>query len=175
MSGCWSWVVSCTNSALSFSCIITWYRIWYVAWISYIQSTDTELYQLTNRWYVECPFSWLSLTGHPLSGCRIGMHSLSYFTYILNFLQVLITFLHHTDPTIPHYKKTEWTFVRGATATIDRPFLGWVGRFFFHNICHDHITHRALQNCDHKSCPLTLDIFQIFYRLFSSRNRRQHL
>ena len=46
----------------------------------------------------------------------------------------MCTFLHHSDPTIPHYRKEEWTFLRGAAATVDRPILGWIGRFFFHNV-----------------------------------------
>ncbi|TEB29826.1 hypothetical protein FA13DRAFT_1734161 [Coprinellus micaceus] len=54
---------------------------------------------------------------------------------------VMFTYLHHSDPTIPHYRKAEWNFLRGATATVDRPLLGWFGRFFFHNISHDHIAH----------------------------------
>lgn len=55
---------------------------------------------------------------------------------------VMFTFLHHSDPTIPHYRKSAWSFVRGAAATVDRPLLGWMGRFFFHNISHDHVAHR---------------------------------
>ena len=47
---------------------------------------------------------------------------------------VMITFLHHSDPTIPHFRKEEWSFRRGAAATVDRPTLGWIGRFFFHNV-----------------------------------------
>ena len=55
---------------------------------------------------------------------------------------VMITYLHHSDPTLPHYRKGQWTFLRGAAATVDRPLLGWLGRFFFHNISHDHVAHR---------------------------------
>lgn len=55
----------------------------------------------------------------------------------------MFTYLHHSDPTIAHYRKGEWTFLRGALATVDRPLLGWAGRFFFHNISHDHVAHRA--------------------------------
>lgn len=55
----------------------------------------------------------------------------------------MFTFLHHSDPTIPHYRKGEWSFIRGAAATVDRPLLGWMGRFFFHNISHDHVAHRT--------------------------------
>jgi omega-6 fatty acid desaturase (delta-12 desaturase) len=28
----------------------------------------------------------------------------------------------------------QWTFARGALATVDRPLFGWVGRFFFYNV-----------------------------------------
>ncbi|KAA1473041.1 hypothetical protein DENSPDRAFT_218688 [Dentipellis sp. KUC8613] len=62
--------------------------------------------------------------------------------YLLtNHWIVMFTYLHHSDPTIPHYYGPEWTFLRGALATVDRPLLGWMGRFFFHNISHDHIAH----------------------------------
>ncbi|KAL1748785.1 fatty acid desaturase-domain-containing protein [Schizophyllum fasciatum] len=53
----------------------------------------------------------------------------------------MFTYLHHSDPTIPHYRKEEWSFLRGAAATVDRPLLGWMGRFFLHNISHDHVAH----------------------------------
>jgi hypothetical protein len=33
---------------------------------------------------------------------------------------VTITLLQHTDPSLPHYTSETWTFVRGASATIDR-------------------------------------------------------
>ena len=55
---------------------------------------------------------------------------------------VMFTFLHHSDPTIPHYRKPAWSFLRGAAATVDRPLLGCMGRFFFHNVSHDHVAHR---------------------------------
>ncbi|KZT66588.1 delta-12-fatty acid desaturase [Daedalea quercina L-15889] len=54
---------------------------------------------------------------------------------------VMLTYLHHSDPTIPHYRKDEWSWVRGAAATVDRPLLGWAGRFFLHNVSHDHVAH----------------------------------
>jgi fatty acid desaturase len=46
---------------------------------------------------------------------------------------IMITYLHHTDPRLPHYRKGAWNFQRGAAATIDRDFLGWQGRFFLHD------------------------------------------
>ena len=46
---------------------------------------------------------------------------------------VMITYLHHTDPILPHFRGGTWNFQRGASATIDRDFLGWQGRFFLYD------------------------------------------
>ena len=54
---------------------------------------------------------------------------------------VMITYLHHTDPELPHYRNKSWTYSRGAAATMDRDFLGWQGRFFLHGISHYHVVH----------------------------------
>ncbi|KAJ7761787.1 fatty acid desaturase-domain-containing protein [Mycena metata] len=54
---------------------------------------------------------------------------------------IMITYLHHTDPALPHYRKGQWNFQRGAAATIDRDFLGWQGRFFLHDVAHYHVIH----------------------------------
>lgn len=48
----------------------------------------------------------------------------------------MIVFLQHNDVKIPHYRSRAWTYTRGALATMDRPFLGWQGRFFLHNVNH---------------------------------------
>jgi len=94
---------------------------------------------------------------------------LSYWTYqtsLLNFFTVyfvpyllanhwivMLTFLHHTDPTMPHYRKNEWSFLRGAVGTVDRPLLGWIGRFFFHNVSHDHVAHHFLSMIPFYNAP----------------------
>ncbi|KAI5829900.1 hypothetical protein K523DRAFT_273386 [Schizophyllum commune Tattone D] len=54
---------------------------------------------------------------------------------------IMITYLHHTTPDLPHYRGKEWNFQRGAAATVDRPFLGWQGRFFLHDVAHFHVIH----------------------------------
>ncbi|KAJ6587373.1 fatty acid desaturase-domain-containing protein [Mycena sp. CBHHK59/15] len=56
---------------------------------------------------------------------------------------VMITYLHHTDPIIPHFRGKQWNFQRGAAATVDRswPFLGWQGRFFLHDVARYHVIH----------------------------------
>ncbi|KAG6828272.1 hypothetical protein H0H92_008579 [Tricholoma furcatifolium] len=79
---------------------------------------------------------------------KVGLHYFVKFyfvPYILaNHWIVMLTYLHHSDPSIAHYRSKEWTFLRGALATVDRPLLGWAGRFFLHNVSHDHNTFRAL-------------------------------
>ncbi|KAK0478475.1 fatty acid desaturase-domain-containing protein [Armillaria novae-zelandiae] len=71
---------------------------------------------------------------------------------------VMFTYLHHSDPTIPHYRKGEWSFLRGAAATVDRPLLGWMGRFFFHNISHDHVAHHFFSSAPFYNGPAITQI-----------------
>ncbi|KAL4247528.1 hypothetical protein ABKN59_007340 [Abortiporus biennis] len=54
---------------------------------------------------------------------------------------IMITYLHHTDPELPHYRNNEWSYARGAAATVDRDFLGFLGRFFLHDVAHYHVIH----------------------------------
>jgi omega-6 fatty acid desaturase (delta-12 desaturase) len=58
----------------------------------------------------------------------------------VNHWLVAITFLQHTDPTLPHYDAKTWNFARGAAATIDREF-GFIGRTLLHGIIETHVLH----------------------------------
>lgn len=65
--------------------------------------------------------------------------------YVLPYLWVnhwivAITYLHHTHPKLPKYEPEAWTFIKGATATMDRQ-LGFIGRHFFHDILDYHVIH----------------------------------
>ncbi|KAJ7507864.1 fatty acid desaturase-domain-containing protein [Mycena galericulata] len=53
---------------------------------------------------------------------------------IVSHWVTMIVYLHHTDPVVPHYRESSWTYTRGALATVDRDFLGWQGRFFLHDV-----------------------------------------
>lgn len=64
--------------------------------------------------------------------------------FILTCL-VAITFLQHTDPTLPHYTNDEWNFVRGAAATIDRE-MGFIGRHLLHGIIETHVLHHYVSS-----------------------------
>lgn len=63
----------------------------------------------------------------------------------------MITYLHHTDPKLPKYTAESWTFVRGATATMDRNF-GFLGEHIMHNISSDHVTHHLFSTIPHYYC-----------------------
>ncbi|KAL7284512.1 hypothetical protein ACG7TL_001803 [Trametes sanguinea] len=66
---------------------------------------------------------------------------------------VTFTYLQHSDPTVPYYREKSWTFARGALATVDRPVFGWIGRFFWHGIAHDHVAHHFFVNIPFYNLP----------------------
>ncbi|KAI0035190.1 fatty acid desaturase-domain-containing protein [Vararia minispora EC-137] len=74
----------------------------------------------------------------------------------VNHWLVLITFLQHTDPLLPHYRAPEFTFVRGALATFDRSLLGelgpigaWLGAVATHGISETHVAHHVASKIPH--------------------------
>lgn len=58
---------------------------------------------------------------------------------------VAITFLQHSDPTLPHFDGSIWSFPMGATATIDRD-LGFLDTHFFHSIVSTHVLHHLISS-----------------------------
>ncbi|KAG9226941.1 hypothetical protein CCMSSC00406_0003386 [Pleurotus cornucopiae] len=73
--------------------------------------------------------------------------------FMRQFLIVTFTYLQHSDPTIPYYRKDQWTFARGALSTVDRPIFGWVGRALLYNIGHDHVAHHLFSNIPFYNLP----------------------
>ncbi|KAN0082600.1 Fatty acid desaturase domain containing protein [Tylopilus felleus] len=74
----------------------------------------------------------------------------------VNHWMVLITFLHHTDPILPHYRASEFTFTRGALATLDRSLMGdcgtimaWIGAHATHGISETHVLHHVCSKIPH--------------------------
>ena len=79
------------------------------------------------------------------------------FPYLwVNHWLILITFLQHTDPLIPHYRASAHTFARGALATVDRsllgdlgPIMGAIGAFATHGISETHVLHHVASKIPH--------------------------
>ncbi|KAG0150931.1 hypothetical protein CROQUDRAFT_651783 [Cronartium quercuum f. sp. fusiforme G11] len=63
----------------------------------------------------------------------------------VNHWLVLITFLQHTDPLLPHYRDGAFSFQRGALCTIDRNIHG----FLFHGIAETHVAHHLCSKIPH--------------------------
>ncbi|XP_010520035.1 PREDICTED: delta(12)-fatty-acid desaturase isoform X2 [Tarenaya hassleriana] len=66
---------------------------------------------------------------------------------VVNGFLVLITFLQHTHPALPHYDSSEWDWFRGALATIDRDY-GLLNKVF-HNITDTHVAHHLFSTMPH--------------------------
>lgn len=58
---------------------------------------------------------------------------------------VLITFLQHTDPLLPHYREGAFNFQRGALSTMDRKIHG----FFTHGLAETHVAHHLCSKIPH--------------------------
>jgi omega-3 fatty acid desaturase (delta-15 desaturase) len=58
----------------------------------------------------------------------------------------LVTYLHHTDPELPWYRGTSWTFVRGALSTMDRDY-GFLERI--HHNAGTHLAHHLFPTIPH--------------------------
>ncbi|KAG6476266.1 hypothetical protein ZIOFF_065505 [Zingiber officinale] len=66
---------------------------------------------------------------------------------IVNAWLVIITYLQHTHPALPHYDSTEWDWLRGALATVDRDY-GILNRVF-HSITDTHVAHHLFSTMPH--------------------------
>lgn len=80
-------------------------------------------------------------------GQKFGWYNMFVWYFLpylwVNHWLVAITFLQHTDPSLPHYTGETWNFARGAAATIDRNF--WpIGPHLFHGIIETHVLHHFI-------------------------------
>ncbi|KAL8949695.1 MAG: hypothetical protein Q9222_004216 [Ikaeria aurantiellina] len=81
----------------------------------------------------------LVLIGRNFGWSNLAVWYLMPYLWVNHWL-VAITYLQHTDPSLPHYEPHSWNFARGAAATIDREF-GFIGRHLFHGIIETHVLH----------------------------------
>jgi len=65
----------------------------------------------------------------------------------VNFWLVTITYLQHTHQKIPHYRGEEWTFIKGALATVDRDY--GILNHIFHHITDTHVCHHLFSTMPH--------------------------
>ena len=86
----------------------------------------------------------LALLGLMYASQQVGWQMITclyFYPYLfVNHWIVAITYLHHTHPKVPKFEDEAWSFLKGATATVDRDF-GWVGKYLLHNVIEYHVVH----------------------------------
>jgi omega-6 fatty acid desaturase (delta-12 desaturase) len=109
-------------------------------------TTSSPLYEKKDEHLILLSDLGLAIVGSVLYflGSKYGWTNMLVWYFIpylwVNHWLVAITFLQHTDPSLPHYDAASWTYVRGAAATIDREF-GFIGRQLLHGIIETHVLH----------------------------------
>jgi len=66
---------------------------------------------------------------------------------VVNAWLVLVVYLHHTHQALPHYDSSEWDWLRGALATVDRDY-GFLNTVF-HHIADTHVAHHLFSAMPH--------------------------
>lgn len=104
---------------------------------------------------------WLSAMAYWVY--NFGWNSMLSYYFVpylwVNHWLVLITFLQHTDPLLPHYRAAAFTFPRGALTTMDRNLMGgdgilggimgWFGATLTHGISETHVAHHVASKIPH--------------------------
>lgn len=80
---------------------------------------------------------WAQMT----SWAQVGLLYFAPYAFV-NVWLVLYTWLQHTDTDIPHYDGKDWNFIKGALATVDRPY-GPILNFLHHGIGRTHVAHHV--------------------------------
>jgi omega-6 fatty acid desaturase (delta-12 desaturase) len=85
----------------------------------------------------------LYVLGQSFGHTKISMLYWPAYLWV-NCWLVLYTWLQHTDKDIPHFGEDEWTWVRGALCTIDRPY--GVFDWMHHHIGSTHVCHHLFSS-----------------------------
>ena len=67
---------------------------------------------------------------------------------VVNCWLVIYTWLHHTDSDVPHLSNSEFSFMRGAFLSIDRPY-GKIFNMLHHHIGSSHVVHHVCPTIPH--------------------------
>ena len=144
-----------------------------LGWPAYLLtgSTGGIKYGISNHFWPRRPFSktlWPSIwakkvwisdigVGFVIVGLIILMSIYGKFPIIalyfgpllvVNCWLVIYTWLHHTDSDVPHLSNSEFSFMRGAFLSIDRPY-GRILNTLHHNIGSTHVVHHVCPNIPH--------------------------
>lgn len=85
--------------------------------------------------------------GYAFGGARVALlYAPAYL--VCNGWLVLYTWLQHTHEDLPHYGDADWSWVKGALSTIDRPYTECLGfhDWMHHRIGSTHVFHHVFSN-----------------------------
>lgn len=103
----------------------------------------------------------------------ITVYALPYL--VVNGWLVTYTWLQHTDEDIPHYDNDDWSFVRGAFCSVDRPY-GPIADLLHHRIGTTHVAHHLDAKIPHynaaKATEAIREAFPDLYRYNPTPIRR---
>ena len=144
-----------------------------LGWPAYLLtgSTGGPKYGTSNHFWPTTPFSktlwpsiwakkvWISDIGVLLTiiGILFLIYKYGVFSVlclyfgpllVVNCWLVIYTWLHHTDSDVPHLSNNEFSFMRGAFLSIDRPY-GKILNFLHHHIGSSHVVHHVCPNIPH--------------------------
>jgi len=83
----------------------------------------------------------------------------------VNIWLVLYTWLQHTDTDVQHLDSKEWSYIKGAFLTIDRPY-GAVFDFLHHRIGSTHVAHHIECSIPHYKAQIATNALQSKYSEF---------
>ena len=93
---------------------------------------------------------WLSVLGYVAFRVTSPLWVFKLFVMpylVVNFWLLLYTKLHHTDTQLPHFSGKEWSWLRGALATVDRNY-GFFN-YVHHHIGDTHVAHHLFSSMPH--------------------------
>ncbi|BGP18767.1 hypothetical protein JCM10213_004274 [Rhodosporidiobolus nylandii] len=130
-------------------------QLWYPSWTNHFEPKSL-IFDARHRHQVLISDAFLlgMLTLLTVFGNYMGGFAAVVKYYGIPYLYtnhwlVMITYLQHTDPSLPHYNAGTWNFQRGALCTIDRNLLGPVGPWLMHGICETHVAHHISSKIPH--------------------------
>ncbi|KAK3205041.1 hypothetical protein Dsin_019087 [Dipteronia sinensis] len=80
---------------------------------------------------------------------------------IVNSFLVMITYLQHTHPSLPYYDSSEWDWLKGDLATVDRDY-GVLNKVF-HNITDTHVAHHLFSTMPHYQVMKATQVIQAYF------------
>lgn len=89
---------------------------------------------------------FISIWGFPI------VFKLYFVPYlVMNAYLVTVTYLHHTDTYVPHFREGEWTWLRGSLCTVDRSY-GKILDVVLHHITDTHVCHHIFSKMPFYHC-----------------------